>query len=635
VPLRVSIKDHWQEQRLFVRRAIAAAVFVLLGVALVAGRLVLLQVVNHEHYQDLSHGNRVRIEPLPPTRGLIFDRNGRLLAENLPTFDLEITPEAVPNLAGTLTELSRLMEITPEDRARFDKTLRTHRRFEALPIKLHLGEEEVARFAVLRQHFPGVDIHARLARHYPGLGSAVHAIGYVGQISEGDLERLDPAAYAGTVLTGKIGIELAYEYLLHGKPGYRQVLVDAQGRALDVLEKTPPVPGHDLLLTLDSEVQRAAEKALEGMRGAVVAIDPRDGGVIALVSTPTYDPNPFSQGLSPREFAALNTDPKKPMINRALRGAYPPGSTIKPILALAGLQYGAIVPAQTRYCRGYFTLPGHSHRYRDFKREGHGAMNMHEAIEQSCDVYFYQLALELGIERMHEFMASFGFGQTTGIDIPGERSGLMPSPAWKQKAFKNAADRVWFPGETLITGIGQGFVLATPLQLADAAATLATRGKRFRPRLVAAVRDPVSGELRELPPEALPDVEVSDPAMWDGVLEGMEAVVSGERGTARRIAVDAPYRIAGKTGTAQLFSIGQDEKYEADETPEELRDHAWFIAFAPVEAPQLAVAVLVENGGFGSRSAAPVARQVFDAWFESERMRLARKAGEPSSGSAR
>jgi len=635
MPLRLSIKDHWQEQRLFGRRAISAAVLVLIALSLVAGRLVLLQVVNHEHYQDLSHGNRVRIEPLPPTRGLIFDRNGRLLAENLPTFDLEITPEAVPNLTATLTQLGLLMEITPDDRARFDKALRTHRRFDSLPIKLHLSEEEVARFAVLRQQFPGVDIHARLARHYPGLGSAVHAIGYVGQLSEDDLERLDRAAYAGTVLTGKIGIELAYEQLLHGGPGYRQVLVDAQGRALDVLEKTPPVPGHDLLLTLDSDVQRAAEKALDGLRGSVVAIDPRDGGVIALVSTPTFDPNPFSQGLSPREFAALNTDPKKPMINRALRGAYPPGSTVKPIMALAGLEYNIVLPEQTRYCRGYFTLPGSSHRYRDFKREGHGAMNMHQAIEQSCDVYFYQVALELGIERMHDFMASFGFGEQTGIDIPGERSGLNPSPAWKQKAFRNAADRVWFPGETLITGIGQGFLLATPLQLADAAATLASRGKRFRPHLVAAVRDPVTGELRAHEPERLPDVQVSDPAMWDGVLAGMEAVVSGDRGTARKIGLDAPYRIAGKTGTAQVFTIGQDEKYKAEETPEELRDHAWFIAFAPAEAPQLAVAVLVENGGFGSRSAAPVARQVFDAYFESERMRLAKKAGEPSSGSAR
>jgi penicillin-binding protein 2 len=487
----------------------------------------------------------------------------------------------------------------------------------------------------VRQQFPGVDISARLARHYPGAGSAVHAIGYVGQISEDDLDRLDSAAYAGTVLTGKIGIELAYEHLLHGKPGYRQVLVDAQGRALDVLEKTPPTPGHDLLLTLDSDVQRAAEKALEGLRGAVVAIDPRDGGVIALASTPTFDPNPFSGGLSPREFAVLNSDPTKPMLNRALRGAYPPGSTIKPIMALAGLEYGAIVPSQTRYCRGYFTLPGSSHRYRDFKKEGHGAMNMHDAIEQSCDVYFYEVALELGITRMHDFMSFFGFGQATGIDIPGERTGLMPSPEWKQKAYRNPADRTWFPGETLITGIGQGFMLVTPLQLADAAAALASRGKRFRPHLVAAVRDPVTGALHAEAPVPLPDVQVTDPGIWDGVLEGMEAVVNGPRGTARKIGLDAPYRIAGKTGTAQVYTIGQDEKYKGEDTPEELRDHAWFIAFAPAESPQLAVAVLVEHGGFGSRSAAPVARQVFDAYFESERVRLAKAPTEPSSGSAR
>jgi len=633
--LRLSIKDHWHEQRLFGRRAITAAVLVLLAIGIVAGRLVVLQVVNYEHYQDLSHGNRVRIEPLPPTRGLIFDRDGQLLAENLPTFDLEITPEAVHELKSTIAELGRVVEITPEDRARFDKALRNHHRFESLPIRYHLSEEEVARFAVVRQHFPGVDINARLARHYPGNGSAVHAIGYVGQISEDDLQRLDRAAYAGTVLTGKIGVELAYENMLHGKPGYRQVLVDAAGRALDVLEKTPPTPGHDLLLTLDSDVQHAAEKALEGLRGAVVAIDPRDGGIIALASTPTYDPNPFSRGLTSKEYAALTGDKTKPMINRALRGAYPPGSTVKPIMALAGLQYGAILPTHTQYCRGFFTLPGSSHRYRDFKKEGHGAMDMHDAIEQSCDVYFYQLANVLGIDRIHEFMSSFGFGQATGIDIPGERTGLMPSPEWKQKAFKNPADKVWFPGETLITGIGQGFLLVTPLQLADAAAAIASRGHRFRPHLVAAVRDPVTGQVQEIPPEPLPTVELSDPHSWDIVIDGMEAVVNGPRGTARRIGVDAPYRIAGKTGTAQVFSIGQDEKYNADQTPEELRDHAWFIAFAPVEAPQLAVSVLVENGGFGSRSAAPVARAVLDAYFESERLRLAKGTGDSSAGGGR
>jgi penicillin-binding protein 2 len=351
-----------------------------------------------------------------------------------------------------------------------------------------------------------------------------------------------------------------------------------------------------------------------------------------LASTPTFDPNLFSRGLTSREYAALTGDKNKPMLNRALRGAYPPGSTVKPIMALAGLQYGVVLPTHSRYCRGYFTLPGSSHRYRDFKKEGHGPMDMHEAIEQSCDVYFYQLALELGIDRMHEFMSSFGFGEATGIDIAGERTGLMPSPAWKQKAFKNPADRVWFPGETLITGIGQGFLLVTPLQLADAAAAIAARGQRFRPHLVAAVRDSVTGQVQELPPEPLPSVDVSDPHMWDIVIDGMEAVVNGPRGTARRIGVDAPYRIAGKTGTAQVFSIGQDEKYKAEETPEELRDHAWFIAFAPVEAPQLAVAVLVENGGFGSRSAAPVARAVLDAYFEAERLRLATRTGDVSSG---
>jgi penicillin-binding protein 2 len=635
MPLRVSIKDHWQEQRMFVRRALAAAVLTVAALLVVAARLLVLQVLNHERYEDLSHGNRVRIEPLPPTRGLIFDRNGQLLAENVPTFDLEITPEAVPDLEATLGRLAELAGITPEDRARFEKALRTHRRFDAIPIKFHLSEEDVARFAVLRQHFPGVDIDARLARHYPGQGSAVHAIGYVGQISEEDLERLDRAAYAGTLLTGKVGVEFGYEHVLHGEPGYRQVLVDAQGRALDVLEKRPPVPGRDLLLTLDAEVQRAAESGLDGRRGSVVAIDPRTGGVLALASTPTFDPNPFGRGLTQREFAALNSDRNKPMFNRALRGAYPPGSTIKPIMALAGLQSGAMLPGQTRYCRGLFTLPGNSRRYRDWKKEGHGTVDMRQAIAQSCDVYFYQLAQELGIERMHEYMAAFGLGQPTGIDIPGERAGLNPSPAWKQQAFSNPAERPWFPGETIITGIGQGFLLTTPLQLADAAATLAARGKRYRPHLVAAVRDPVSGALEERPPEPLPAVDVADPATWDRVLDGMDAVVNDPRGTARRLSVDAPYRLAGKSGTAQVFSVGQDETYDAEQTPEELRDHAWFIAFAPVGAPEIAVAVLVENGSSGSRTAGPIARQVLDAYFESERLRLAKRAGVPAAGGGR
>lgn len=632
--LRVRIKDHGQEQRLITRRAIASAVLVLGAIALLAGRLFVLQVVEHERYEDLSHGNRVRIEPLPPTRGLIFDRNGRLLAENVPTFDLTITPESVPDLGATLTALGELMEITPEDRARFDKALRTHRRFDAIPLKYHLSEEDVARFAVVRQHFPGVDISARLARHYPGGPSAVHAIGYVAQISEEDLARLDRAAYAGTVLTGKVGVELAYEDVLHGEPGYQQVLVDAQGRALDVLERHPPVPGSDLVLTLDADVQRAAETNLTGLRGAVVAIDPRDGGIIALASTPMFDPNPFSRGLTRKEFAALNSDPHKPMFNRALRGAYPPGSTIKPIVALAGLYHGAMLPGQTRYCRGHFTLPGSSRRYRDWKKEGHGSVDMRMAIAQSCDVYFYQLAQDLGIERMHDFLARFGLGEPTGIDIPGERPGVNPSPAWKQEAFSRPADRPWFPGETVITGIGQGFMLATPLQLAEATATLAARGKRYRPHLVAAVRNPVTNVIEERPREPLPPVEV-DPEMWERVLAGMDAVVNDPRGTARKLGVDAPYRMAGKSGTAQVFSVGQNETYKAEETPEELRDHAWFVAFAPFEKPEIAVAVLVENGSSGSRVAGPIARNVIDAYFESERLRLARKPGGTSPGGGR
>jgi len=609
------LKDHWREQRLFLARVLASGAIVVGLTLFVMVRLVDLQVLRFEHFSELSLGNRVRIEPLPPTRGLIYDRNGIVLAENLPSYQLEMIPEQVDDIDASLEALVGLGLLQADDLERVRTDIRRQPNFRPVALRYRLSEEEVARFAVRRQQFPGVEIQARLIRHYPYGSVAVHALGYVGSVSQADLQRLEPGDYAGTTHTGKIGVEFAQEDALHGGVGYRQVLVNAQGRILQELERTSPSPGSDVHLTLDLELQLAAEAALAGRRGSIVAIDPRNGHVLALVSQPGYDANLFSAGISTREYRGLQEDPDIPLFNRALRGLYPPGSTIKPVLGLAGLHYGAVAPWQRVYCLGYYTLPGSSHRFRDWKRGGHGPMNLHDAIAQSCDVYFYELALKLGIDNMHDFLDGFGLGHRSGIDVPAEKAGTLPSREWKRDNFRRREDQVWFPGETLITGIGQGFLQTTPLQLAQMTASIAGRGKAFRPTLVAAVSDPASGDMLEFEPEALNPVEVSDPALWDAAIAGMVAVMHGPRGTARAAGADAPYRIAGKTGTAQVINIAQDETYDAEELDERLRDHALFIAFAPVEDPRIAVSVLVENGGSGSGTASPLARAVLDNYL--------------------
>ncbi|MGD8976304.1 MAG: penicillin-binding protein 2 [Gammaproteobacteria bacterium] len=609
------LKDHWREQRLFLARVFASGALVIALTLFVMVRLVDLQVLRFEHFSELSLGNRIRIEPLPPTRGLIYDRNGTVLAENLPSYQLEMIPEQVTDIDASLEALVELGLLEADDLDRVRGDIRRQPNFRPVALRYRLSEEEVARFAVRRQQFPGVEIQARLIRHYPYGSVAVHALGYVGSVSQADLQRLEPGNYAGTTHTGKIGVEFAQEDALHGGVGYRQVLVNAQGRILQELERDSPTPGADVYLTLDLELQLAAEAALGGRRGSIVALDPRNGHVLALVSQPGYDPNSFSAGISTREYRALQEDPDIPLFNRALRGLYPPGSTIKPAIGLAGLHYGAIAPWQRVYCLGYYTLPGSSHRFRDWKREGHGPMNLNDAIAQSCDVYFYELALKLGIDNIHAFLAGFGLGHRTEIDVPAEKAGTLPSREWKRANFRRREDQVWFPGETLITGIGQGYLQTTPLQLAQMTATLATRGRAFRPTLVAAVRYSADGEMIEFGTEALPPVEVSDPAQWDATVRGMVEVMYGPQGTARASAAGAPYRIAGKTGTAQVVNIAQDEEYDAEELDERLRDHALFIAFAPVEDPLIAVAVVVENGGSGSTAAAPVARAVLDDYL--------------------
>ena len=607
----LTIRESARDPSLFTTRAVAASVIVWMLVLLLVGRLVHLQVIEHRQFTTLSEKNRVKIVPIAPTRGLIFDRHGEVLAQNLPTYSLEVVPEAIGDLDALVEELRGIVEITRADEEAFRTAVARHRRFESVPLRLRLEDREVARFAVNRHRFPGVDVHAQLTRHYPLGALGVHVLGYVGRISESELDRIDPVDYRGTNFIGKTGVEQAYEEWLHGKVGYQHVETNARGRILRVLERQDPVPGRNLFLTIDAKLQRTAEAALGDENGAVVALDPATGAVLAMASMPGFDPNLFAGGIEAPAYRALLRSPARPLFNRAVSGQYPPGSTIKPFVGLAGLERSVGHARGESRCHGWFQLPDSTHRYRDWKKHGHGRVGLHDAIVQSCDVYFYELALALGIDRMHEYLAGFGFGQRTGIRLGGESAGLMPSRTWKRRT----RNQPWFPGETLITGIGQGFVLATPLQLASATAGIAMRGMRQRPRLADRVVDPASGDVEEIEPETIAAVQPHEAPNWQRIIEAMTAVVHGPRGTARRIGAGLTYRIAGKTGTSQVFTVAQDEEYNAEEIDKKLRDHGLFIAFAPVERPRIAVSVIVENGGSGSKAAAPVARAVIEAYL--------------------
>lgn len=611
MPKPLTLKDHFMECRLFTNRAILLLVFCGLLLLALFTRLLYLQVIDHEHYTTLSEDNRVKLQAIAPNRGLIYDRNGILLAENLPSFSLEITPEQVDDIPSTLAALEEIIHIRDIDRSRFEKLLARKPRFQAIPLRFHLDDAEVARFSVNRHRFPGVDIHAGLARHYPLGKLGVHALGYVGRIDEKALQNIDTSNYSGTTHIGKIGIEKTYEDVLHGTVGVQHVETTAQGRVLRVLQRTPPVPGNNLYLTLDSRLQAAAEKAFEGRTGSAIALDPKTGDVLAMVSLPTYDPNPFVNGIEFDAYKALRDDDREPLFNRALRGQYPPGSTIKPFIGIAGLEQGITGSKSTTYCPGFYSLSGSARKYRDWKRTGHGTVNLNTAIEQSCDVYFYDLALSMGIERIHDYLQHFNFGQRTGIDIVGELPGLLPSPAWKRQH----RGEPWFPGETIITGIGQGFFLTTPLQLATATAALANNGQMVQPKIVHAEQYAGSDDLQPHQPRIGETITIKDQQHWDAIIHAMVDAVHAPRGTARRIGADSPYQIAGKTGTAQVFGLKQEEKYDAEAIPEKLRDHSLFIAFAPVDDPRIAVAVIVEHGGSGSAVAAPIARTIMDAWL--------------------
>lgn len=618
----VRIKDHWTEQRLFDQRSLAAGVIMVTLTFILIARLFLLQVVRHDYYTELSQGNRVRIEPIPAARGLILDRNGEVIAGNQPAYQLELVPEEVPDLEKTLNGLVALGLVEKDDVGDLRRSIKSRRAFDSVPVRLRMSEEDIARFAVRRFEFPGVDIKTRQTRWYPNNDMAVHALGYVAALSEQDMQRIDRAAYNGTTLIGKLGVESAYETQLHGTNGFREVLVNAQGRSVQKqgaltpdLKVKPPSAGDDLLLTLDMPSQRMAEELLADKRGAVVAIDPANGDIIALVSKPGFDPNLFGRGLTRAEYAALNESIDRPLFNRALRGTYPSGSTIKPAIALAGLAFHEVNPDARRFCAGVYRLPGSSRMFREGRTGRHGAVDLRVAIAKSCDVYFYDLANTLGVDHIASFLAPFGFGSLTGIDISGEKPGLLPSREWKKKAFARPQDQMWFPGETVNFGIGQGYFLVTPLQLAHYASILANRGTSYKPRLVAGVRDPGTGEIRRIPSGRGTEIKNATPEQWQIVMEGMVGTL--RYGTAAYTAgKNMTYTIAGKTGTAQVFTVGQNEKLDNQKTvSERLRDHSWFIAFAPAEAPRIAIAVLVENGGFGSAAAAPIARKVMDTFL--------------------
>ncbi len=618
------IKDHYFEKRLFVSRIILAVAIMVLLLGIIVARLVQLQIREYDFFAEKSQGNRVRIEALPPTRGLIFDRRGRILAENLPAYQLELIPEQVPDLKRTLARLAELGLIRSEDIPRFNGLSQTGPRFKPITLRFRLTDDEIAIFANQRPRFPGVDFQPRLVRHYPDGDLTAHVIGYVGALSTADLKRLDAAAYAGTAQTGKTAVEHFNESMLYGKVGFRQVVTNARGRQVpteardiagSLLESEAPTPGHNLYLSIDLDLQRVATEALAGKRGAIVAIDPNNGEILALVSAPSFDPNPFVTGMSRSEFNELQNNEDRPLFNRAVMGSYPPGSTIKPMLSLAALETGATNLTRRTVCIGYYSLPGSTHRYRDWKPGGHGEVDLHDAISQSCDVYFYEISRNIGIDRMHYYLDQFGLGKETGIDMVDEADGLVPSRAWKRQAFRNRADQVWFPGETVIASIGQGYMLASPLQLANATAALAARGKRFTPHLVAAFEDPLTGRRTLIAPERLPDVNIENDLFWDSVLSAMHDVMQSNTGTARAAGRGAPYQMAGKSGTSQVISIAQDEEYDEEQIDERLRDHALFISFAPFDDPRIAVAVIVENGASGSRVAAPIARAIMDEYL--------------------
>jgi penicillin-binding protein 2 len=613
-----AIKDEREEQRLFVNRAWVGFIIITVLILALFGRYIWLQIFAFDSFATRSESNRVSVRPVVPNRGMIYDRRGRVIAENRPAYRLEIIPEKVPGkvqgLEELLDELSTLMPLSEDERNFFHKSRRNYRVFDSVPLKFNLSEREVARFAVNRHRFQGVDVVPYLSRYYPYGELLTHILGYTSRLDSNDIANVDEGNYRGTRTIGKIGIEQFQEKELHGTSGLERVETNVSGRVLRVLERQDAIPGTDLVLSIDVAVQRAAWDALGERPGSVVAIDPVDGSVIALVSKPAYDPNAFVHGISQRAYDEILSAPGRPLFNRAIRGGYEPGSTLKPFVALAGLELDLVTPETRVFSNGKFYIEGYSRPYRDWKDTGHGWVDLGSALEQSVNTYFYQLAMNMGIDRMHDYLTQFGFGQATGIDVPGEGKGLLPSREWKRATHEEP----WYPGETVIAGIGQGFNVVTPLQLANAVAALVNGGTRYSPRLLYAIKPAGLERAKRIKAPVEMQVPVKDPTDWQAVLDGMDRVVNGPRGTARGVAVDAHFRTAGKTGTAQVYQLAANKEYKSSEVAQHLRDHALFIAFAPVQAPRIAIAVIVEHGGGGSTAAAPVARATLDAWLDQE-----------------
>ena len=603
----IRLKDHEKDARLVRGRVVVGAIAVVVLICVLLARLYFLQVVQYEYHSTLSENNRVHVQPIPPTRGLIFDRNGVVIADNRPSFSLTMTRERSGDSQQVLDVIVEVLQLTPEDRALFEKRMKQGRRpFEPVPILFELNEEQIARIAVNQFRLPGVEVVAQLVRHYPQGAHFAHSVGYMGRINEKELKTLDPVNYSGTHHIGKTGIERFYEAELHGQVGYEEVETNARGRVLRVLKRTDPIPGKDIVLSLDIKLQEAAEEALAGRRGAVVALNPMTGEVLAMVSQPSFDPNLFVTGISFKAYAELRDSIDRPLFNRILRGLYPPGSTIKPAVAIAGLDSGVINASTRVYDPGYYQLPNYDHKYRNWNRTGDGYVDLDTAIMRSNDTYFYDLAHKLGIDRLSTYMNQFGIGQKVSLDMFEESAGLMPSRERKRATRRQA----WFPGETLILGIGQGYMQSTPLQLAQATALIASKGKWIRPHLAKTIEG-----VAPVDPNPMPDIILRDPSSWAKVSHGMQQVVHGARGTARVAGVGAQYLIAGKSGTAQVVAIKQGEKYDRSKVQERHRDHALFVGFAPANNPQITVSVMIENGEAGSRVASPVVRKVMDAWL--------------------
>ncbi len=613
----MEFKNPQEELERFRSRLAVAGGFVLLCFTLLFIRFVWLQIVQHDYYQTRAEDNRISLVPIVPNRGLILDRNGAVLARNYSAYTLEITPSKTRDLEQLIDGLAGVIDIQPKDRKRFRKLLEESRNFESLPIRTRLTDEEVAKFIAHRYRFPGVEIKARLFRQYPGGAFASHMLGYIGRVNDRDLEKIEEkeadANYRGTDHFGKTGLEQRYEFDLHGETGFEKVEVDAGGRAVRTLARTAPVAGNNLTLTVDAELQRIAEQAFGDRKGAMVAIEPATGGILALVAVPNYDPNLFVDGIDTQNWRELNESPDKPMVNRALNGAYPPGSTFKPFMALGALTLGKRRPEQLISDPGFFNFGGH--HFRDDKKGGHGMVDMYKSIVHSCDTYYYMLANDMGIDNISSFMGSLGLGSRTGIDIDGESEGVLPSQEWKRKRFKKPEQQKWYAGETISIGIGQGYNAYTPIQLAQATAIVANKGVVFRPHLVKFITDTRTGKQTLIEPQPIRDLGFK-PEHIEVIRNAMVGV--NKEGTGARAFAGAEYISAGKTGTAQVYSL-KGAEYKAGSVKKELRDHALFIAFAPADNPKIALAVLVENGGFGAQAAAPIARQVLDYYLLGKR----------------